>query len=59
MNPKDHAESPPRKPYTKPAIDLVELRPEEAVLGFCVSHTRAGIVQSTCASPLSCVTLSS
>jgi hypothetical protein len=37
MNESSKAETPeqPKKPYTKPSIRRVELRPQEAVLGGC------------------------
>jgi hypothetical protein len=37
-----------RKPYVKPEVKQVPLRPEEAVLGFCKTATVAGPLQSTC-----------
>jgi hypothetical protein len=43
-----------RKPYVKPEVKQVPLRPEEAVLGFCKTATVAGPLQSTC-STLSCL----
>jgi hypothetical protein len=38
----------PRKPYSKPEVRQIPLRPEEAVLGACKSAASAGLAQSTC-----------
>jgi hypothetical protein len=38
----------PRKPYSKPEVRQIPLRPEEAVLGACKSASTAGLAQSTC-----------
>ena len=43
-----------RKRYTKPSIQEVPLRPEEAVLGACKTALVAGPTQSTCAVPSPC-----
>ncbi|HME44785.1 MAG TPA: hypothetical protein VKF36_16970 [Syntrophorhabdales bacterium] len=40
-----------KKPYVKPHIREVELRPEEAVLGACKRSTVAGPLQATCNGP--------
>ena len=32
----------PKKPYTKPEVKQVPLRPEEAVLGFCKISGQSG-----------------
>ncbi len=45
--PKDVHEQESKLPYTKPELKIVELRPEEAVLGFC-RGTGAGPGGSTC-----------
>jgi hypothetical protein len=37
-----------KKPYVKPQVKQVLLRPEEAVLGSCKSTTVAGPAQSKC-----------
>lgn len=42
-----------KKPYTKPEVKQVLLRPEEAVLGYCKNTTVAGPMSTTC-STLSC-----
>ena len=43
-----------KKPYVKPEIKKVSLRPEEAVLGFCKTNVVAGPLSSACAT-LSCL----
>ena len=43
-----------RKPYIKPEVKQVPLRPEEAVLGFCKTTTVAGPLSSPC-STLACL----
>lgn len=40
-----------KKQYTKPTIKQVDLRPEEAVLGFCKSSTSAGPASIRCTVP--------
>ena len=37
-----------KKPYTPPSIQRVELRPEEAVLGFCKNSAAAGPLNARC-----------
>lgn len=37
-----------RRPYQKPRVEQVELRPEEAVLGECKNTVEAGPFQSDC-----------
>lgn len=37
-----------RKPYQPPAVTIISLRPEEAVLGSCKNSTSAGPGQSAC-----------
>jgi hypothetical protein len=48
-----------KKPYVKPEVKEVPLRPEEAVLGACKSNGQAGPAQATCAVPAPCATLGS
>jgi len=43
-----------RKPYLKPEVKQVALRPEEAVLGFCKTTVVAGPLSSACAT-LTCL----
>ena len=43
-----------RRPYTKPQIQEVALRPEEAVLGNCKTSSLSGAAQSLCTFPITC-----
>lgn len=43
-----------RRPYRKPAITQVSLRPEEAVLGACKTMSVGGPGQGTCGFPAPC-----
>ena len=45
---------PKKKPYEKPRIVKVDLRPEEAVLGNCKTSSSAGPGQGDCETPASC-----
>jgi len=45
-----------RKPYKKPKIKKVPLRPQEAVLGFCKMSDVAGPAIGTCTRPGMCFT---
>jgi len=38
----------PKKPYVKPEIKQVQLKPEEAVLGGCKTSSAAGPARVTC-----------
>ena len=59
MNESDEQkEQQEKKPYSKPAMRQVPLRPDEAVLGFCKSVTASGPAAATC-STLSCSSLGS
>jgi len=49
----------PKKPYKKPAMKRVALRPEEAVLGFCKKAAASGPLQSGCNNPSNCSSLGS
>lgn len=49
----------PKKSYSKPQIQEVQLRPEEAVLGGCKTSTTSGNAQATCNSPGPCSSLTS
>lgn len=42
------------KPYTKPEIRKVTLRPEEAVLGSCKTDSTGGPIQPNCSFPMPC-----
>lgn len=46
MNPYDSAMK--RRPYTKPQVKQVVLKPEEAVLGACKTGSIAGPAQAKC-----------
>ncbi len=46
-----------KKPYVKPEIREVPLRPEEAVLGACKTSSRSGPAQVRCSFPTSCSSL--
>jgi hypothetical protein len=48
-----------RQPYVKPEVSQVQLRPEEAVLGFCKSTSRSGPVHVRCNFAGSCLSLGS
>ena len=59
---KENAESDasrPRKPYTKPEVTKVSLRPEEAVLGACKAGRVSGPGQPRCGVPAPCSSLGS
>ena len=44
----------PKRPYRKPELTQVSLRPEEAVLGACKTARRSGPGQPRCTSPAPC-----
>jgi hypothetical protein len=48
-----------KRPYTKPQIQEVPLRPDEAVLGNCKTSSVSGPAQSRCNMPSACSTLAS
>lgn len=48
-----------RRPYERPRVERVPLRPEEAVLGFCKNSNAAGPVASPCIFPVACSTAGS
>ena len=48
-----------RKPYAKPEVQQVSLRPEEAVLGSCKTSKTSGPGQGKCSSPSACSALAS
>jgi hypothetical protein len=48
-----------RKPYAKPEVQQVSLRPEEAVLGSCKTSKVSGPGQGLCSVPSSCSSLAS
>jgi hypothetical protein len=43
-----------KRPYVKPQIQEVPLRPDEAVLGGCKTSSTSGPAQSRCTMPKSC-----
>jgi hypothetical protein len=47
-----------RKPYSKPEVKRVQLRPEEAVLGGCkIAGGGPGAFQAICSAPVNCSTI--
>lgn len=48
-----------RRPYKKPEITQVPLRPEEAVLGACKTRNTSGPGQATCRAPAACSSIGS
>jgi hypothetical protein len=60
MNITDNTErQKPRRTYRKPALTQVELRPEEAVLGFCKSAVASGPGKGACNAAPACPTTGS
>jgi hypothetical protein len=49
----------PRRPYQRPVLQQVTLRPEEAVLGSCKTAGSSGPISSTCSMPVACSSLGS
>lgn len=43
-----------KRPYAKPVLVRVPLRPEEAVLGGCKTSDSSGPMQDLCSSPSDC-----
>jgi hypothetical protein len=43
-----------KKPYSKPQIQEVPLRPDEAVLGNCKTSSSSGPAQHRCTTPSNC-----
>ena len=59
LNAQDNATA-KRKPYVKPQVKQVLLRPEEAVLGTCkTSGSGKGPMQSSCRIPRKCSSVGS
>ena len=48
-----------KKPYAKPDIQQVPLRPDEAVLGGCKTASTSGPAQRRCTTPSHCSSASS
>ena len=57
MNPEQPPDA--RRPYEKPTLSEVALRPEEAVLGNCKVPTISGPAMADCASFTGCASLGS
>ncbi len=51
---KTKQEEQEKRPYKKPELMQVPLRPEEAVLGNCKMSGGGGPGQGTCTSPVPC-----
>lgn len=43
-----------KRPYAKPQVQEVPLRPDEAVLGGCKTASTSGPAQHRCTSPSKC-----
>jgi hypothetical protein len=56
---KKQGERVQKKPYTKPEVKQVQLKPEEAVLGGCKITGQFGPAISTCSIPPKCHALQS
>ncbi len=50
---------PKKKPYEKPQLKQVLLKPEEAVLGACKNAGFTGPAQAKCNAPVPCNSLAS
>jgi hypothetical protein len=48
-----------RKPYEKPTVSEIALRPDEAVLGSCKTALVAGPVEANCGALGGCFTIGS
>lgn len=48
-----------KRPYAKPQIQEVPLRPDEAVLGGCKTGSTSGPAQHRCSTPSACSALTS
>jgi hypothetical protein len=55
----DDKKAPVKKPYEKPVLHQVTLRPEEAVLGSCKTAGSSGPISSSCSMPVACSSLGS
>lgn len=49
----------PRKPYRKPELRKVMLKPDEAVLGYCKTDNKRGPGIGVCDSPVRCYVIGS
>ena len=60
MGERDRTGSPPaKKPYVKPHVKRVVLKPEEAVLGTCKTASVSGPNQARCSTPSNCSSIGS
>jgi hypothetical protein len=59
MNSKRRVDSKQKKPYVKPEIKQVQLKPEEAVLGGCKVSGQFGPAVGNCTVPPGCAALMS
>lgn len=59
MSDRSDDEHDKRKPYEKPDISQVSLRPDEAVLGSCKTAAISGPGQAKCSVPSACSSLTS
>ena len=48
-----------KKPYVRPEVRKVALKPEEAVLGACKTTSQTGPAAANCGNPIYCYTHSS
>lgn len=48
-----------RRPYSRPTLTAVPLRPDEAVLGPCKNNNSAGALQGICNVPAACSSINS
>jgi hypothetical protein len=55
----DDVKGPPKRPYQRPVLQQVTLRPEEAVLGSCKTAGSSGPISGTCSLPVACSSLGS
>jgi hypothetical protein len=58
-NANQTADESDKKPYAKPQIQEVPLRPDEAVLGGCKTSSTSGPAQHRCNMPSACSALTS
>jgi hypothetical protein len=59
MNDPANPPAPKRKPYEKPTLSEVPLRPEEAVLGNCKTVAVSGPAMPDCTFYVGCATVGS
>lgn len=54
MKAQSDSERKRKRPYQKPELTQVSLRPEEAVLAVCKTASISGVGRPTCTSPPKC-----